>query len=690
MNMYAQQLLYISPNGNDTNKGTKAEPLATLTAARDAIREIKKNPSFTTQTFHVIIEDGMYFMKAPLLLLPEDSGTATDPIIYKAEEGAHPVFSGGKLISGFSVNEDGMWEKTIPESVYYKWKFDQLYVNNSRATLAKTPNTGFIVLDTVTQNIWKPGTSRVADRAEQDLYLHTEDFNVLHKIEKNEIKDVRFKAFHKWDYTLRHIDALDADSLKITTSGKGMKPWNPLKKGGRVVFENYKAALDVAGEWFLNNQGKLFYKPKPEETLEHTQVIAPVLENLITIAGDATQNNYVEHVYFEGLSFKHCHYKIPSTGSEPNQAAAILNAAIMIEGAKDIKITNCEVSQIGQHAIWFGKGSSESEINHTYIHNIGGGGVYLGDFKALEGEQHTHHITINNNIIQSGGQEFPAAVGIWVGHSSDNDITHNDIGNFYYTGISVGWVWGYTPSLAKRNRISYNHIHHIGWDLLSDMAAIYTLGASEGTVVENNLIHHIHSYSYGGWGMYADEGSSGIIFRNNLVYNTKTGGFQENYGKENIVTNNILAFAKKYQMQCTIAEDHKSFTFTNNIVVFNEGMVAKGAWDDVIADIDYNIYWNTAGTEYDFNKHSFKDWRKKGFDKHSFLIDPEFNNPLEADFNFKSKKSYKKIKFKPFNYSEAGVFGDKSWKEKAKLSQSIIEDFDKAVEKNVQLNPSRG
>ncbi|PNW29639.1 hypothetical protein BKP44_02695 [Formosa algae] len=42
MNMYAQQLLYISPNGNDTNKGTKAEPLATLTAARDAIREIKK------------------------------------------------------------------------------------------------------------------------------------------------------------------------------------------------------------------------------------------------------------------------------------------------------------------------------------------------------------------------------------------------------------------------------------------------------------------------------------------------------------------------------------------------------------------------------------------------------------------------------------------------------------------------
>jgi len=222
------------------------------------------------------------------------------------------------------------------------------------------------------------------------------------------------------------------------------------------------------------------------------------------------------------------------------------------------------------------------------------------------------------------------------------------------------------------------------------MAGIYTLGASEGTVVENNLIHHIHSYSYGGWGMYADEGSSGIVFRNNLVYNTKTGGFQQNYGKGNIVKNNILAYAKKYQLQCTIAEDHKSFSFTNNIILFNEGMVAKGAWDDVVADIDNNIYWNENGNKYDFNKHNFKDWKKKGFDEHSFLVNPRFKNPLQSDFRFQNKRSYKKINFKPFNYSEAGVLSDKAWKEKAKLSNSIKENFDLAVQKNMRLNPSRG
>ncbi|MCL5129196.1 right-handed parallel beta-helix repeat-containing protein [Algibacter sp. L4_22] len=691
----AQVEFYVSPTGNHTNSGAKNQPFASLIEARDAIRHHKET-SKKNQSYTVIIQDGHYSMMEPLELGPQDSGKEKFPVIYKAEKGAKPIFSGGKIIDGFTVNSNGIWEVKIPESVYYNWRFDQLYVNHKRATLARTPNKGFIELDTVTQNIWKQGQGKVADKAEQKLFFDKEAFESLSGITAENMGQVRFKAYHKWDYTLRYIDAINKDSLSITTSGKGMKPWNPLKKGRRVVFENYKAALDAPGEWFLSEEGILYYMPKAGETPENSTVIVPVLEQLVAVKGNASEGNYVEYIHFEGLSFEYCHYRIPATGSEPNQAAAVLNAAINVEGARNITFSNGEISKIGQHALWFGKGVSHSIVENSYMHNLGGGGVYLGGFKAsnskkaLGGKEHTHHITVNNNIIQTGGQEFPAAVGVWVGHSSDSNIMHNDIGNFYYTGISVGWIWGYKPSLAKRNRIAYNHIHHIGWDLLSDMAAIYTLGASEGTVVENNLIHHIHSYSYGGWGMYADEGSSGIVFRNNLVYNTKTGGFQENYGKENIVKNNILAFAKKYQMQCTIAEEHKSFTFTHNIVLFNEGMVAKGAWDDVIAEIDYNIYWNTNGNEYDFNKHSFRNWRKKGFDKHSFLIDPKFKNPLQADFHFKSKKNYKKINFIPFNYSEAGVVGDKYWKQKAKLSNSIIESFDLAVQKNIIENPKRG
>lgn len=221
------------------------------------------------------------------------------------------------------------------------------------------------------------------------------------------------------------------------------------------------------------------------------------------------------------------------------------------------------------------------------------------------------------------------------------------------------------------------------------MAAIYTLGASEGTIVENNLIHHIHSFSYGGWGMYADEGSTGIVFKNNLVYSTKTGGFQQNYGKENVVQNNILAFAKKYQMQCTVPEKHESFTFTNNIILFKEGLIAKGAYDEVLAKIDDNIYWNQNGVNYDFNKHTFKEWQQMGFDKNSYLIDPGFKKPLEGDFRFSNKKKYQIIKFQPFDYSKAGVYGTKEWIKKGILEKSIRSSFDKVVEENMKMNIKR-
>lgn len=678
--------IFVSPHGNDNNPGTKEQALATLSGAKKAARKFKQNANVTVPVT-ITVGDGFYQMTEPLLFSPEDGGTTDNPIIYKAANGAKPIFSGGQKITGFKVNNDGIWEAKISGAANSKQRFDQLYVNGKRATLARTPNKGFLKIGEIKQNIWDKGTGRVADKAQQIISFDKENFQSLDKINDDELELVRFKAYHKWDFTLRFIDKIEKDSKTVYTSGKGMKPWNPIVKGGRIVFENFKAALDSPGEWFLNKKGTLFYFPLPGETPQNTTVIAPQLENLITISGDATNNKYVENIRFEGLSFTHCHYRMPKTGSEPNQAAALINAAIMLEGAKNIQFTNCEISQTGQHALWFRKGCSDSKVEHCFLNDLGGGGIYLGGFS--NSEEHTHHIVIHNNIIQSGGKEFPSAVGIWVGHSSDNTVSHNDISNLYYTGISLGWTWGYANSFAKNNKVIYNHIHHIGWDLLSDMAAVYTLGKSEGTEINNNTIHNIHAYWYGGWGLYTDEGSSGIIMKDNLVYNTKTGGFHQHYGKDNFIQNNIFAFAKLYQAQCSRVEKHRSFNFENNILLFNEGVVLQGVWENINIQMDKNLYWNTKGGKYSFNRKSFKKWQKTGHDSNSVIANPHFIDASAFNFEFKNKSNISKIDFKVFDYSKAGVYGGKKWIEKAKLPTEILIAFDKAVDNNMKQEAKR-
>jgi hypothetical protein len=166
----------------------------------------------------------------------------------------------------------------------------------------------------------------------------------------------------------------------------------------------------------------------------------------------------------------------------------------------------------------------------------------------------------------------------------------------------------------------------------------------------------VDAYTYGGWGIYTDEGSTDILIEKNLVYRTKTGGFHQHYGQENIVRNNIFALAREDQIQRSRMEPHISFTFERNIVYYRTGVLLGKNWSDDKFILDHNVYWNAVGDPVTFpGGLTLEQWQARGFDKNSLIADPRFVNPEEGDFRLKDDSPALKLGFEPFDYTKAGV-----------------------------------
>lgn len=635
-------VFYVDPTGDDAGPGSRTAPWASLAGAQQNLRALRASGALD-RPVEVELAAGTWALTEPWTFAPEDSGTEDAPVTWRAPEGEEVLLSGGLALSGWTV-DGSEWVVTLPEGTPNP---AHLWVAGERRPRAQEPDDGWYYAAATPTDLYG-SLSYNSGEVDPSYDLSAAFVHTIHD------------AWGAWESSWLPVASDDSASQTLVFAGSSI--WGQYA-GNRWRLVNVPEALDSEGEWFYDaDTRELRYRPVSGEDPATLAAVVPVLDALLLLEGDSASDAPVSHLRFEGLGFAYTDWEPDADGYAGTQAAYAEGAAIEVIGGRELEFERITLEHTGAHGVWLREGTRDTTLSQSELSDLGAGAVKLGTTSEADDSGSNR---VENCFLHHGGRTLPAGQGVWIGQSSHNVVTHNEIADFYYSGVQVGWYWGYSSSTAEDNEISYNHIHTIGQAMMSDLGGVYTLGVSPGTRVVHNVIHDVSSYNYGGWGLYTDEGSSFVTMSHNLVYNASSESFHQHYGEANVITNNILAYADGAQVRRSRAESHVSFYFYNNIVFFDNGSPlyegSYGDWTPGDYEMDYNLWYDPTACSLDWAGYDWEDWQALGNDASSLVADPLFADPGNLDFTLDAASPAFDLGFEPLDPSEAGLYGEADW-----------------------------
>ncbi len=678
-----QANFYVATDGSDSNPGTIDKPFATLERARDAVRKMKSSSAFQHmfspqdkgRPVTVMIRAGRYQLSEPLIFGPEDSGTKEHPVLYTAYSDERVVISGGKKIVGWKKAHGKLWKAELADVKSGKWYFRQLFVNGKRVHRAKIPNKGYYELVSLID----------PDNREDPINLtgfrfKPGDLNA----DWTNLEDVEILKLFRWGETRLPIAEVDETEHIVTfhgststCGGSRLFDWC----GNRYFIDNVYEGLDSPGQWYLNRKtGCLYYWPLEAEDMTTAEIIAPLLSQLIHFKGDVDARKFVEHITIKDVELCHCDWTLPKTGYDETLAEVWIpsennpggrpTGAICADGALFCSLEDNVIDHVGGFAIELGRGCKDIRIVGNRIFDLAGGGIKIGQPILITNDvDETSRTLVSDNCIYDGCHVYPGAVGIWIGQSSGNVISHNEIYDMKYSGI-YGSNFQRQNHRYKNNTYEYNHIHNLMEEaIVDDGGGIYSFGLSDKITIRNNLIHDIQPRNHKDGlyrGLYLDERSSGMLVQNNIVYNTLNSTCFGQGG--NVIENNIFVDGRLSQIWFFPGKGiGGGDTFTRNIVYYTEPSAALYLFylisttehlTNALARSDYNLLYHTSGNDLrmaDFPfAETFSQWKAMGYEAHSVVADPLFVDYANKDFRLKSDSPALKLGFKPIDMSTVG------------------------------------
>lgn len=349
-----------------------------------------------------------------------------------------------------------------------------------------------------------------------------------------------------------HYTETNGDSFSYTFDGTGIQVLSEVSsdEGGADVYVDGRKVSTVTGSTTgdrLAQQVLASVTGLAKRT--HTVKVVKTGGSYLLIDGFTVVPDVVTPVHditFSGLTFAYTTWNAPSSlGYVDNQAGVLwdprtlaptrIPAAVQVHRGARITFSGDVVTHTGTSGIDLADQTQDSTVTGSTITDLSGAGVAVGevdDYYQTQPALMTSGNTISQNIVQTPGQEFSDAVGIWVGHSRGTTLAHNDVGYTPYSGISIGWGWGWASScdLQARqglpvpclhgttytgdNHVVGNHVHSV-MGVLFDGGPVYTLG---GQALPSEFTGNVLSECIDGCNMiYHDEGSSLWNTHDNVV-----------------------------------------------------------------------------------------------------------------------------------------------------------------------------
>lgn len=556
------------------------------------------------------MEGGTYFLDETVFIRPEDSGSPQSPTIIRSAGDKPAILSGGIRIEGWqkvsrptkgwsrsehshlrglddSVSE--VWTAHVPEWNGRTPDIRQLYINGEKALKACDAEDDehlnkVLSVNAEDRSITIPVPARhPASLDGVELFVHQ-----MWEVAVLRVRDIQYKN----GQAILHFHLPEA-RLEFE------HPWPPIviSEDGNSPFRLSGAAewMDRAGEWCYDKKdARLYYLPQAGQKISAIEAIVPVLENLVQVCG--TLDRPVSHIGFEGIVFRHSAWNRPSEqGYVPLQAGMYLldayklpiestpqkatlenqawigrqRAAVELSGVNHTFFKACRFEHLGGSGLDYLYGNSDDCVEGCVFQDIAGSALVAGKFSDPGFETHLPYqpqdlrgvstaMRISNNYIHHCAAEYWGCVGILAGYVRDFEISHNEVCEMPYSGISVGWGWIRTANCMKDNRIIANEVHHFGKHNYS-CGGLYTLSAQVGTVIAENHVHDIYHPDYvhdktQGHYIYLDEASSWMTIRDNWCSEEKFG---QNQPGMNVWDNNGPMVADSIRFQAGLENGWK-------------------------------------------------------------------------------------------------------------------------------------